>query len=350
MVVVSAWERNAGHFKQALRTGIAALLCLYITKFLGLKQGYWAAISAIIVLQSHMGATVKASLGRLMATAIGAVIGAILVSFEGNSYLSVAVAITLAILCCTPQRLRDGYRLAGSTVISIMFGTKFDSPWATALERFVEVSMGIVVALIVAKALWPSHARQQLRKEIQQAFSELYVLFNAVIDRYRNHAAPLIDEILNKIRETGRRVHELRQQAEYEPDDVQFPSELIAATIGHLRLVRQAVDGLELAARESSADIFQHTAEPELEKLLKEISSAFEQLANRLWMLDKTFDFSTVSNSVDALDQRVSAIALSAVLSEYPISDVLRFHSFIVSLRSLALELSLTGQQLTVDQ
>lgn len=350
MTFSTVWERNAGHFKQSLRTGVAALLCLYTTKYLGLSQGYWAAVSSIIVLQSHMGATIKASGGRLAATAIGAIVGAVLAAIEGNSYLSVAIAITLAVLCCTPQRLRDGYRLAGATVVSIMLGTKFQSPWGTALERFLEVSVGIVVALIVSKTLWPSHARQQLRKEIQEAFSELYSVYKAVIERYQRKTEQPLDELLSKVRQSVRRIHDIRQQAKYEPDGLQFPNELISPVVGHMRLVRQAVDGMELATRSSTNDTFQKLAEPEFECLLNKTSRNFETIATRLWSLEEPLDSAAANETVAALDAKVASVAQSGASSGYPIAEIQRFDSFLVSLRSLVDELVLTSEQVTNDQ
>ena len=346
MALLKAWERNAAHLKQALRVGVAALLCLYITRWLGLVPGYWAAISSIIVLQSHVGATIKASLGRLVATAIGAIVGAVMIALLGNSYLSVALAITLAVLCCIPQRLRDSYRLAGSTVVSIMLSTKFHSPWETAAERFAEVALGILVALVVARSLWPSHARNQLRKEIQQAFAELYTIYKAVVDRFRNGTTILTEEMLSNIRASMLRIRELRQQTSYEQDDVQFPEEVIAAVFGHLRLVRQAVDGMELATRVENKGTLQNTAEPELEQLLNATSTAFEEIASNLWKLKNKTAFAGLSESIDALDRKVSSIVFSDLTTQYSIDDVLAFHGFIVSLRSLTQELSLLGQEL----
>jgi uncharacterized membrane protein YccC len=49
-----------GHLRHAVKTGVAAVACLYIAALFQLPQGYWAAISAMIVLQSNVGATVNA--------------------------------------------------------------------------------------------------------------------------------------------------------------------------------------------------------------------------------------------------------------------------------------------------
>jgi uncharacterized membrane protein YccC len=69
---------NAGHLRHAVNTGVAAVACLYVTKLFKSPQGYWAAISAMIVLQSSVGATVNASLNRF----VGGVSADLLHGFE----------------------------------------------------------------------------------------------------------------------------------------------------------------------------------------------------------------------------------------------------------------------------
>jgi uncharacterized membrane protein YgaE (UPF0421/DUF939 family) len=342
--VLAFLKDNTGHCIQALKTGIAALLCLYITQCFGLTQGYWAAISSIIVLQSHMGATIKASLGRLMATAIGAAIGAAFFAAFGKSYLCVSIAIALAAVLCASRHLRDSYRLAGSTVMIVMFSAQFNTPWMTAMERFIEVSLGILVALVVSKFLWPSRARQQLRTEIEQCTGNLFALYKAIIERDEQTAPLLLDELGSNVRKSFRRIHELRQHAIYEQNDVHFSNEMIAAAVSHLRMIRQSVESLELATRECPKSTFQASFEPELDQLLSNISSSFEKLTSAMAMPDENFDASAITEAVEALDRKTSANSDSAIFVDFPVSDVLHFHSFLVSLRSLAVELSYVAQ------
>ena len=65
---------TTGHLSHAVKTGLAAVVCLYVATLCKLPQGSWAAISAMIVLQSNVGATVNASLNRFAGTATGAVL------------------------------------------------------------------------------------------------------------------------------------------------------------------------------------------------------------------------------------------------------------------------------------
>ena len=66
--------RRTGLIKQAVKTAAAATISLYASRFLKLPEGYWAAISAIIVLQSNLEATFRTSVNRLAGTAIGSLL------------------------------------------------------------------------------------------------------------------------------------------------------------------------------------------------------------------------------------------------------------------------------------
>ena len=70
-----------------------------------------------------------------------------------------AVAIFLVGLLSFAFRLeKTAYRYASITLTIIVLIPRSEAPWATALNRFLEVSIGIIVALAVV-ALWQEHQR-----------------------------------------------------------------------------------------------------------------------------------------------------------------------------------------------
>jgi len=154
--------------KQALMTGLTAVSCLYITEWFKLPQGYWAVMSAIIVMQSDAGATITASWMRLIGTFAGAVVGGLFFALCGNHVWAFAVAVTLVVLICALLRLMESYRLAAVTVAVIMLTSHSGSPWMTAAYRFLEVSFGIVVALLISALFHPSYVYQRLHKAAQK--------------------------------------------------------------------------------------------------------------------------------------------------------------------------------------
>src|ERR1039458_9625325 len=130
----------------AAKTALAAALCWWLAERFGLHDGYWGAISAIIVLQSNFGSTISASRDRLLGTAIGALIG---FSFTGFGALpwNYMLAVLTAVTVCGLLGLRSSSRLAGVTITIVMLVQQGGSHWTIALDRVAQVLLGIVVAL-----------------------------------------------------------------------------------------------------------------------------------------------------------------------------------------------------------
>ena len=142
--------------KQALKAGLAALLALYLARFLRLPESYWAAISAIIVMYSDVTKTVRASGFRLVGTAIGVTVGGAFAALFGDRIWAFGVAITLTVLVCALLGFAEAARLAGVAVAIVMLTGHTGNPWTVALHRFLEVSFGIVIAVLVSALVWPT--------------------------------------------------------------------------------------------------------------------------------------------------------------------------------------------------
>lgn len=146
------------HVIHAAKTGVAAALAMYLARFLGLPESYWAAISAIIVMYSDLSRTLKASGTRLVGTAIGVSIGGLFAQLFGQRLWAFAVAVTLTLLVCGLLGFADAARLAGVAVAIVMLISHPGRPWTAALHRFLEVSFGIVVAVLFSAVPWPKRA------------------------------------------------------------------------------------------------------------------------------------------------------------------------------------------------
>jgi uncharacterized membrane protein YccC len=49
-------------------------------------------------------------------------------------------------------------RLAGVAVAIVMLASHPTRPWIAALHRFIEVSFGIVIAVLVSALIWPTRS------------------------------------------------------------------------------------------------------------------------------------------------------------------------------------------------
>jgi len=148
-----AWK--SGWLWHSVRTSVATTASFEVARLFKLPEAYWAAVTTIIVMQSTLGAAWAVSRVRLIGTALGAALGALLASYFSPGLIVFAVALFALGLICAILRLdQSAYRFAGITLTIVMLIVRAQAPWITGIHRFVEVALGIGVGLVFT-AVWP---------------------------------------------------------------------------------------------------------------------------------------------------------------------------------------------------
>lgn len=118
-------QANKRELVHSSRTTVAAVGSLLTATLFRVPESYWAAITAMIVMQSTIGAAWTISKQRLAGTALGAAMGALLATyFRPNFALTVAIfgagIFTLGVICILLRIERNAYRYAGITLCIVM--------------------------------------------------------------------------------------------------------------------------------------------------------------------------------------------------------------------------------------
>lgn len=135
----------------SLRTAIATLVSFFIARMLKMPEFYWAPISTIVIMQSTIN-PVQGAWQRFVGTALGAILGAVFATFVGRTVAIYALGIFLCGILAAMLRAWSAYRVTAIT-FSIVVLISRGPAWSFALHRFIEVSIGIAVAL-VAMLIW----------------------------------------------------------------------------------------------------------------------------------------------------------------------------------------------------
>lgn len=139
------------------RTAVAAAASLVVARLFALPEAYWAPISTLIVMQSTLGAAWTVSRRRLVGTALGTAFGGLIASvFEPGLLVFAAGIFVLGLICASLRVHQSAYRFAGITFSIVVLVVRAQTPAVVATHRFVEVSIGIAVALVLT-GLWPGH-------------------------------------------------------------------------------------------------------------------------------------------------------------------------------------------------
>ena len=139
----------------AFKTAFAAVLCLWLGQIFRLEHSYWAAVTAIVVMGSDAAITFATSRDRIIGTAIGAFLGWVTYYLWHGHYLIYGLAVMLCVFVCSTLAFEKAGRLAAVALTIVALIGIDAGPAQAALARFLEVGLGIVVALAVTLLVFP---------------------------------------------------------------------------------------------------------------------------------------------------------------------------------------------------
>lgn len=135
--------------EHGLITTVAAVLAYLPTQFLGLQEGFWAAFTAIGVVQTELTATRDTARDQFIGAAIGGAIGVGVNLLNGQNLASFMLAIVLAFVASFLLNVASAARLAGITATIILLVPHEGTAEAMMVSRVVEVGWGVGVAIAV---------------------------------------------------------------------------------------------------------------------------------------------------------------------------------------------------------
>jgi uncharacterized membrane protein YccC len=328
------WERKR-LLIHAGRTALAAALCWWIALQFGLTDGYWGAISAIIVLQSNFGATINASRDRILGTIIGAAFG-FAFSLFGVLPWNYILAVLCAVILCGLLGLRNSSRLAGVTISIIMLVQKGDSHWVLALHRVGEVFLGILIAILVSTLVFPDRARLRLRDGLAQEFLVLNAFFESILQGFRGLPSENLAQLREDVLALLRGNNALLDASRNEPSSGPGWREGMGMLAQFGRTIFDALVALELAVRESHEDRYAAQLEPELGRLAGDIQSGFQYLATCIhgWRFHIPPADINLQEAVAQLEQRMDKVRHTG--HNFSQAEILRAYAVQLHLKQIA--------------
>jgi uncharacterized membrane protein YgaE (UPF0421/DUF939 family) len=130
------------------RTAVATVVSLLLARSLKMPEFYWAPISTLVILLSTINPLTLAW-QRFAGTALGAFLGAVIATYFHANWIVYGGGIFLCGLLSAILRVGSAFRFAAITLSIVLLITHSSPPWIVAVHRFIEVSVGIAVALLV---------------------------------------------------------------------------------------------------------------------------------------------------------------------------------------------------------
>jgi uncharacterized membrane protein YccC len=228
------WSRaladRAAQWRLAVRLMTSALAAHVLVHLLGLPQGYWAVITAIIVIQSNVGGSLKAARDRLLATLLGALCGLLAVVVLPPPGPAGIGTFLLALLPTTlASAANPVFRIAPVTAAMMLMSPSHLPPLELGFERVLEIALGGLVGIAVALTVLPARAHRDLRDAAHDVLGQMALMFEPLLNglsgsrdeaalRLRHRKIRTMIARLEGLAEEARRERLARLTEERDPD------------------------------------------------------------------------------------------------------------------------------------
>jgi len=171
------FRRQRVRLTLALRVTTAAALALAVAQGLGLPLPLWAVLTAVIVTQVSVGRSLKSAVDYLLGTLGGALYGGAIGVFIPHSHeLALLAVLALAVApLATVAAFYPGLAAAPITAIIVLLVPSMTqvTPFASALDRVLEVVVGGCVGFAVSFLLLPTRAQLQATETAARALEQM---------------------------------------------------------------------------------------------------------------------------------------------------------------------------------
>ena len=147
------------HIRDRVRQGVAhaalgvsaAILAYVPPSLLGLREGFWAAISALAITQTQFTTAFNMGRDQMLGAMIGGAAGALTAALVGKGLAAYGLAVCVAILAAWLANAGTAARLASITTTIIILVPHQTSDTYMLISRVSEVFWGVLSALAVVK-------------------------------------------------------------------------------------------------------------------------------------------------------------------------------------------------------
>ncbi len=150
---------GAPAFWQTLRILSACAVAYGVAALVGLPDRFWAMVTAVVVTQPALDATLSAGRDRIVGTMLGALAGLGVIEAARHGWPLFAMfwvaLVPLAILTALWPNLRLG---CITLVVVVLVPSSGGLSFARPLDRVLEILLGTLVSIAVSVVIFPGRA------------------------------------------------------------------------------------------------------------------------------------------------------------------------------------------------
>lgn len=135
----------------AIKVATAVGITLIVGKLLKIDSLFYAGIAAAICAQIETEKTMKAGIGRIYGTIVGAILGVICFYFFPNNIITIVIGIFIIVYVSYKYLKTAQANIAAIVFLGIMLQIKpEETPLYYFFHRVIDTSLGVVIAVLVS--------------------------------------------------------------------------------------------------------------------------------------------------------------------------------------------------------
>jgi uncharacterized membrane protein YccC len=273
-------------FQNSVRGAAGLAVAVYIAQRTGLQHSFWVVLGTLSVLRSNALGTGRSIISALGGTAIGLVVGALLVIGIGTHEAVLWGVLPVAILLAAyaPRAISFAAGQAGFTVVLfILFNLIQPVGWRVGIVRIEDIAIGFAISLGVGLLFWPRGAGALLREDLATAYARAadYVVATArqLIDGRDPDAVARAGRAADA---AGHRLDDAFRQYLAERSATGLNVEDVGAFVGGAARVRRSAQSLESLGRMANSGLRLERCGENLDREIQALQSWYVSLGYAL--------------------------------------------------------------------
>lgn len=338
----------------AFKMAVTALLSFYagesLSKISGrpdLLNNLWCVLTALVVIKPNLGGTYEAALYRFLGILIGSILGGFFAQFFGSNGMTLSIAVFFTAIACLLIKIKDSIRISALSVCVIMVLHHLypeHDPWIFSFYRFLDSTLGIIIAMFVSHILFPKMAEEDIYLNLAKVLSCLNKLFDLSLEsdehtEMRKVASSEIRVEVDKLLIDARNYFNQSKMEIFGKDDGPQEWSLILDSIDR---IYESILSIHKAHHYELTKIFDDALSKKIEEYRDQTSVAFGSLVRQLedkFLNNLPYPYVDEGNALAALNEELLRFRNTRSTRRYDLQDVENFYVFFYSLRSIGEEL-----------
>jgi len=160
-------------FVNSIRGAVALAVAVAVADLSSVQHGFWVVLGTLSVLRTNAAGTGAIAVRALAGTAIGFVIGGVLVVAIGSDQTALWVAFPIAVLVAaySPGTAPFAVGQAAFTVmVAVLFNLLVPVGWKVGVVRIEDVAIGCAVSVVIGTLFWPRGVAAVVGDDLADAF------------------------------------------------------------------------------------------------------------------------------------------------------------------------------------